>query len=217
MQTDLSDLSRPLPPEDLWEEADGSDFSGLFVPDPGLSSWIRATFIDPAGPLFNPDHAHLADASIGAIWTAWPLKKRGKLYAGTAEIPRLQGSSWGSVRGFQQLALWFGCIPDFVHTYYAPGAAGSPNDSWCALVEHELYHCGQALDEDGIPRFDPETGLPKWTIFDHDVEEFVGVWRRYGPGAAAGLSSALFAAALQPPLISPVRVAAACGTCAGRR
>lgn len=47
------------------------------------------------------------------------------------------------------------------------------------LVEHELYHITQATDDFGAPKFNKE-GQPVLKLRGHDVEEFVGVVRRYG-------------------------------------
>ncbi|WP_265733650.1 putative metallopeptidase, partial [Acinetobacter baumannii] len=51
---------------------------------------------------------------------------------------------------------------------------------FCALLEHELYHIGVERDEDGEMIFSSSTGLPKHYLAGHDVEEFVGVTKRWG-------------------------------------
>jgi hypothetical protein len=84
--------------------------------------------------------------------------------------------------------------------------------SFCALVEHELYHCGQQRNEFGGPKFN-SMGLPIFGINGHDVEEFVGIVRRYGVGAAAGQTLALVEAAQRGPEISKATITAACGSC----
>jgi len=50
-------------------------------------------------------------------------------------------------------------------------------------LEHELYHIVQSVDEFGAPKFNRDTGMPTLTLRGHDVEEFVGVVRRYGARA----------------------------------
>jgi hypothetical protein len=47
-------------------------------------------------------------------------------------------------------------------------------------------------------------------IKGHDVEEFVGVVRRYGPGADV---QRLIDAAKAPPEVAKLNIARACGTC----
>ena len=79
-----------------------------------------------------------------------------------------------------------------------------------ALAEHEMYHCGQERDEFGAPKF-RKSGLPAFAMRGHDVEQFVGVVRRYGAGAAGVM--AMVDAANRPPEIADIRIAQACGTC----
>ncbi|HVR48145.1 MAG TPA: putative metallopeptidase, partial [Pseudorhodoferax sp.] len=83
---------------------------------------------------------------------------------------------------------------------------------WCALVEHELYHVGQEMDEFGAPKFTRE-GMPRLCIRGHDVEEFVGVVRRYGVGDPDGAIGRLARAAGAMPEIGRANIAGACGTC----
>lgn len=55
------------------------------------------------------------------------------------------------------------------------------------------------------------SGRPVFVIRGHDVEEFVGVVRRYGADAAG--VRAMVDAANQKPEIARVQIAHACGTC----
>ncbi|WP_410176759.1 putative metallopeptidase [Sinorhizobium medicae] len=55
------------------------------------------------------------------------------------------------------------------------------------------------------------TGRPVFTIRGHDVEDFVGVVRRYGADAAG--VRAIVDAANRPPEIARAQIAHACGTC----
>lgn len=75
-------------------------------------------------------------------------------------------------------------------------------------------HCGgnhvaQALDEFGAPRFGKD-GKPKLKIRGHDVEEFVGVVKRYGPSVDV---KRLVDAANAGPELRLGNIAHACGTC----
>lgn len=200
---------RPRPPEFLGE---------AFAPAPDITEWAAATILDEAGSLHNPDHLHLQQARIGALWSSATARVGGAVICGQAEIPSLRGKGFIKPRQEFQLREWF-CespwdpLPDFIITISA-GFAESCNDAtWCALVEHELYHCGQAVDEFGAPRFHRDTGRPIFTTRVHDVEEFVGVVERYGPGAAAGRTADLVKAASKAPIVANAKIQGACGTC----
>jgi hypothetical protein len=204
------DLKRPLPPADLSSEL---RYPEGFDPAPDVEEWLRKSFIEDGGPLHNPDHSHLSLASIGILWTNAPNSKQMRGVAGTAEQPSIQGGKWLRARMELQLAEWFGDVPDFLITLDAVYAAQVPDATFCALVEHELYHCAQRLDEFGSPRFTRE-GKPVLAIRGHDAEEFVGVVRRYGVGAAAGGVAELVKAANEVPSVARAAISLACGTCA---
>ncbi|MQV46648.1 putative metallopeptidase [Sinorhizobium medicae] len=106
---------------------------------------------------------------------------------------------------------WFGFVPDFIITLDAEYCRACGDAEFMALVEHELYHSAQETDAFGAPKFSPSTGLPVFTIRGHDVEEFVGVVRRYGADAAG--VRAIVDAANRPPEIARAQIAHACGTC----
>lgn len=201
-------IGRPMPPAALFD-IDGSDF----VPAPDLAEWAKATFIVEGAPLQNADHAHLVDAEIGFLWTGVMATRHMHAIVGQAEMPRFQGNKWSKSRQEQQMAEWFGDLPDFVITIDARYAAQCDDVTFCSLIEHELYHCGQEIDQYGAPKFSRSTGLPVYAIRGHDVEEFVGVVRRYGVGAAAGQTLALVEAAQRAPEIGKAKVSGVCGSC----
>ncbi len=201
---------RPMPPEAMMQAGRQVE---EFAPARDLMEWVRSTFLNPDSMLFNAEHAHLDHAEIGVLWTTVEYRKHGKYIAGSAEIPSVQGPLWTKRRMEWQLRQWFGVVPDFLIHLDAVYAAQSSDARFCSLVEHELLHCGQALDAFGQPRFSKETGLPVFTIVGHDVEEFVSIVRRYGAGAAAGETAALVAAAMQPAEVAEADLSAACGTC----
>ncbi len=200
---------RPLPPHDLFD-VDAASYD-RFVPAPDLTEWLMDTFINEGAGLENEDHAHLRFATLGALWTNATNARQGRAVIGQAEpgAPRAMGR-WAKGRAEQQVIEWFGEIPDFVLTFSAQYAAEASDDEFCALVEHELYHCGQERDAFGAPKF-RKSGLPAFTMRGHDVEEFVGVVRRYGADAS-GVRD-LVEAASHEPLIARVSIAQACGTC----
>lgn len=182
-----------------------------FVPAPDLLDWIRATFLDEGSKLYNPDHVHLRDADLGVLWTNCDNSRQMRAVIGQAELmPPMAMGKWQRARAVQQIEDWFDGMPDFLLTFSAPAAAGMDDPSFCALVEHELYHCGTKLDEFGMPKF-KQDGTPAFAMRGHDVEEFVGVVARYG-AEAAGVS-AMVDAAKAGPTIGRASIAGVCGTC----
>lgn len=198
---------RPRPPEQLFDIEGPS-----FLPAPDVSEWINETFIDAGAEIENPDHAHLQHATIGVLWTSVANARQGRSVIGQAEegSPRAMGR-WAKARAEQQVVEWFGEIPDFIITLDASYCAPASDIEFCALVDHELYHCAQDRDQYGAPKFRKDTGRPAFTMRGHDVEEFIGVVRRYGADAAG--VRALVDAAAQQPTIARVSIAQACGTC----
>lgn len=199
---------RPMPPADQVES-----FEAWFGPAPDLAEWTAASFIDDTAPLRNPDHEHLRSASIGFLWTNVSNAKKGRMVIGTAEPGTPQGAmgKWGRAKAMLQVREWFGAIPDFIITIDATWWLQASDAEACALVEHELYHCAQDRDEYGAPKFNRQTGRPVFTMRGHDVEEFVGVVRRYGADAA-GIRE-LIEAAEAGPEIAAASIAQCCGTC----
>lgn len=205
-------MTRPQPPDRLYDP----DYLDIeFAPAPELVEWLRATFLNISSPLYNIDHTHLEQATIGALWTNAENSRRGITVVGTAELgkPPSSLSKWAKARWEFQNEQWFGEQPDFVLTFYAPYAATIDHLSFCALVEHEAYHCGQAKDKYGFPAFNQQTGKPRFAMRGHDVEEFVDIVRRYGVGAGAGRTREFIEAANLPPTIGAALAAGACGYC----
>lgn len=202
-------LQRPFPSAELF------DLSALelFVPAHDVAHWLRAAFVAEGGPLTNPAHAHLRWAKIGVLWTNVPQTKQMNVVAGSAEIPTAQGNVWQRGRHDQQLREWFGIEPDFLITLDAGYATQASDLAFCALVEHELYHCAQKRDVFGAPKFTRE-GLPSFGIRGHDVEEFVGIIERYGAAGGAGATAQFIAAAGRAPTVGAADISGICGVCA---
>lgn len=209
---------RPRPPKSILpysgEESDEARMGPMFLPAPELVEWLTKTFIDDDAPLHNEEHAHLRVAHIGALWTNAPNSRNGRTIVGQAE----RGKAGGSMGKWQKAKLamlsqqWFGLTePDFVLTFDAGYAVACNDAAFCALVEHELTHCAQEQDEFGAPKFKGDSGMPVFTIKGHDVEEFVGIVRRYG--AIDPQVAAMVAAAGETPLIPGASIASVCGTC----
>jgi hypothetical protein len=181
-----------------------------FVSGRTLQDWARATFIEADGPLFNPEHKHLKHADVLFVWSSWTFKKSGMRVVGTAQRGEQSGSA-----GKKELLESFYCglnggrQPDFVVTLCAPFFAEVDPVSACAVIEHVLTHCGHAKDCYGHPMYFRSSGLPKFTLRGHDVEEFIGVVKRYGAydGALQQMKDALNS----EPSIARAKVEAVCG------
>lgn len=200
-------MNRPMPPAIL------SGPGVAFAPSQELADWALWTFIDDEALLVNEEHRHLQHASIGFLWTNVGNERHGRSVVGQCELGKPPGvGRWTKARMEQQLEEWFGRVPDFVITLFAPYAGSCGEAEFCALVEHELLHAGQARDEYGAPKF-RKSGQPVFAMRGHDVEEFVSIVRRYGVGAGAGDTLALVEAARRAPEIEAASISQACGTC----
>lgn len=208
----LGGHKRPMPPAELCDPLP----PWKFVPAPLMTGWLMDVFISDGGPLSNPAHAHLREAIIAVLWTNTPLKVRMNSVVGMAELPQFRGNAWTKGRQDQQIEEWFGYEPDFLLTFDALWWSQADDTSACATMEHELFHCAQAVDQFGAPKFNKQTGKPVFGIRGHDVEEFVGVVERYGAGHGAGRTADLVRAANRGPTIAPALIDIACGTC-GRK
>lgn len=206
---------RDMPPRPFAPERRGPQ---LFVPAPEVVSWATAAFIGDDASMRNPDHDHLDGAVIVALWAHVPSYRYGGLIAAQAETPFFKRSTWRHWREIDQFQGWFGLEEedvDFVLTFDAGVASDLNHLQWCALVEHELYHCGQALDQWGAPKFRMD-GRPAYSIRGHDVEQFVGVVERYGIDADGGRTRRLVRAAERAPMVGAAEISHLCGSCGGR-
>lgn len=205
----MSETGRPRPPGELFDLEAGE----IFLPAPEVTEWARAAFIAEAGRLHNPEHQHLADASLGVLWTNVANAKHGRAVLGQCELgdPMAMGK-WAKARARQQVTEWFGHIPDFIITLDAAYCEQCSDIEFCALVEHELLHAGQEHDAFGAPKFSAATGRPVFGIRGHDVQEFTSIVRRYGADAAHVRE--FVEAATQPPEIGIAAISHVCGNCA---
>lgn len=197
-------MSRPMPPADLLES-----LWLTLQPAPDVWEWIQAEILATTGSIHNPEHAHLIDASIGVLWASSAFTKKGRSVLGQAEQLMIRAGGWQKARQEQQMRDWFGEEPEFLITLAADYCAQCTEAEFCALVEHELYHIAHKLDKYGAPAF-TQDGLPKLEMRGHDVEEFVGVVRRYG---ASPDVQQLIDAASRPPEVAKINISRACGTC----
>lgn len=193
-----------MPPAELLD----SPFLEL-RPAPEVWEWIQREILADTGSIHNPEHAHLIDASIGVLWASSAFTKKGRSVLGQAEQLMIRAGGWQKARQEQQMREWFGEEPEFLITLAADYCAQCSEAEFCALVEHELYHIAHKLDKYGALAF-TQDGMPKLEMRGHDVEEFVGVVRRYG---ASNDVQQLIDAASRPPEVAKINIARACGTC----
>ena len=179
-------IPRPFPPNFLLES-----INPAFHPDGDLFEFAKRMFIDEDSEFYNEDHSHLALANIGFLWTNVPNERQMKQIAATAQIPNIQSSKWNKGIFDFQMANWFGDEPlNFLITI---------DGNYAQFIK-------------GFTR----EGIPKFTMRDHDVTEFLGITRRYGPEVSLNVPE-MIEAAKQKPLFSSAKVSAVCGNCMGLR
>lgn len=202
-------MNRPMPPESLLELSELSNFGIRLIPAPEVWEWLQTEILADTGSIHNEDHAHLIDADVRVMWASAVFTKKGRTVVGQAEQVAFRAGGWQKARMEQQMLNWFGDVPAYIITLAADYCAQCSDADFCALVEHELYHIAQATDQYGAPKFTQE-GLPKLEMRGHDVEEFVGVVRRYG---ASPQVQELVDAANNPAEVGKLNISRACGTC----
>lgn len=212
----VGDIKRPYPPDAL--RFAQTEF-GLFYPAPEVREWSDKAFLDERSLLFNEDHVHLAAANIGFLWTNAVNVTKGIEVIGMAELPKPHPAlgKWAKARWNFLLLNLFGAEYrqlDFLITLSAPWVFDAKDVDWCALVDHEMYHCAQAMDAYGNPKFHSKTFRPIFALKGHDVEEHVGVVRRYGP--VGRNVKEMVDAARRRPTIAPAAIRQMCGTCLAR-
>ncbi|MCI2809376.1 putative metallopeptidase [Eoetvoesiella caeni] len=197
-------IVRPVPPESAEDE-----LYARLMPAPEVGTWVQDSILAEDGTLHNLDHTHLIDADLCFLWASSAFSKQGRTVVGQTEQVMFRAGGWQKARQEQQMRDWFGRVPAFIITLAADYCAQCSDAEFCSLVEHELYHIAHDTDEFGTPKFTKE-GLPKLALRGHDVEEFVGVVRRYGPSPEV---ARMVEAAKGPAEVSRLNIAHACGTC----
>lgn len=196
-----------------------------FIPSPELTTWANSVFIKEKAPLYNPDHSHLLEAKIGFLWAYIPNQSQGKTTLGTAEQFNPQGNKWQVGRQKQQIKNWFNYlwdsekdidIPDFIITLDANWALTAKDNQFCAVVNHELTHCGQKRDLFGMPKFSSATGQPLYAIRKHDIEIFISDIELYGIDALSPEVSEAVEKAKRKPLMKMDSIYRACGVCVSK-
>ncbi len=202
-------MNRPSPSAVLLKLSDPLGLGIRVTPAPEVWDWVQAAILADTGSIHNEDHAHLIDADVVVMWASSSFEKQGRFVLGQAEQVAFRAGGWQKARMEQQMFDWFGRVPEFIITLAADYCSQCSDAEFCALVEHELYHIAQATDQYGAPKFTQE-GAPKLKLRGHDVEEFVGVVRRYG---ASEEVQAMVDAANSPAEVGNINISRACGTC----
>ncbi|MCO9081977.1 hypothetical protein KNR53_17835 [Acinetobacter baumannii] len=209
------DQIRPFPPQELIDKADEEEAIRL-APAPDLMNWVIANFLTIGGPLHNPDHDHIAELIhdneefLAFAWASSACMAKKRMVLGQCEKVLFNQGGWKKARQEQQMRDWFGYVPVYLITIDASYCDQATDRDFCALIEHELYHIGVERDEDGDPIISEMTGLPKHYLAGHDVEEFVGVVKRWGVDESV---KRLIEVAKQAPFVSDVNISKCCGTC----
>ncbi len=186
------------------------------IPAPDLKKWVVANYLTIGGLLYNPDHDHIAELLhdneefLAFAWASSAYKSKQAMVLGQCEKVMFNVGGWRKARQEQQMRDWFGFVPVYLITIDASYCDQATDRDFCALIEHELYHIGVERDEDGDPLISEMTGLPKHYLAGHDVEEFVGVVKRWGADESV---KRLIEVAKQAPFVSDVNISKCCGTC----
>ncbi len=209
------DQIRPFPPQELIDKAEEDEAIRL-APAPDLMNWVITNFLTIGGPLHNPDHDHIAELLhdneefLAFAWASSACVAKKRMVLGQCEKVMFNQGGWKKARQEQQMRDWFGYVPTYLITIDASYCDQATDRDFCALIEHELYHIGVERDEDGEPLYSDMTGLPKHYLAGHDVEEFVGVVKRWGADESV---KRLLEVAKQAPFVSDVNISKCCGTC----
>lgn len=209
------DQIRPFPPQELMDKADEEEAIRL-EPAPDLMNWVFTNFLTIGGPLYNPEHDHIAELLhdneefLAFAWASSACVAKKRMVLGQCEKVMFNQGGWKKARQEQQMRDWFGYVPVYLITIDASYCDQATDRDFCALIEHELYHIGVERDEDGEALYSEMTGLPKHYLAGHDVEEFIGVTKRWGADESV---KRLVEVAKQAPFVSDVNISKCCGTC----
>ncbi|MDV7677358.1 putative metallopeptidase, partial [Acinetobacter baumannii] len=166
--------------------------------------------------LHNPDHDHIAELLhdneefLAFAWASSAYKSKQAMVLGQCEKVMFNVGGWRKARQEQQMRDWFGAVPTYLITVDASFCERANDTEFCYLLEHELYHIGVMKDEDGEIIYSDSTGLPKHYLAGHDVEEFVGVTKRWGASQSV---KRIVEAAKNPPFVSNLDISKCCGNC----
>lgn len=209
------DQYRPFPQTDFIDQAEEEEAIRI-IAAPELKDWVIANFLTLGGELHNPDHDHIAEllhddeTFLAFAWASSAFTRAKRMVLGQCEKVMFNQGGWKKARQEQQMRDWFGFVPVYLITIDATFCEQASDREFCALIEHELYHIGVERDGDGEIVYSDHTGLPKHYLAGHDIEEFVGVVKRWG---ASDSVKRLVEVAKQAPFVSEKNIAVSCGTC----
>lgn len=199
---------RPFPPVNFTGE-NWLPYTRL-IPAAEIGEWINQNILSEDGRIHNPDHTHLLDADVAFMWASGSFAKSGRIVLGQCEQVMMRAGGWQKSRMEQQMHEWFGRIPKFIITPLPTTASNATIWSSAHWWSMSFTTSPEATDDYGAPKFNKETGMPVLKLRGHDVEEFVGVVRRYG---ASKDVQEMVDAANRPAEVAHIDVARACGTC----
>lgn len=84
------DQIRPFPPTDFIDQAEEEEAIRL-IPAPDLKKWVVANYLTIGGPLYNPDHNHIAellddnDEFLAFAWASSAYKSKQAMVLGQCE------------------------------------------------------------------------------------------------------------------------------------
>ena len=137
----------------------GRGFKGFKKPkvEKGPKYTHASEVAELAAKLINDHHDHLAEARIKYLFRNGKWQSKGKSTLGKAKLAAEDARFIGEYDFIIMISLnaWNSAVPAYRE----------------ALVDHELQHCDCTEDK---------AGNKKWSIQDHDVQEFVSVVRRHG-------------------------------------
>ena len=211
----------PAPPAELLEATVPVPGGGLVAPALDVEAWVQSEVLAENRPLSIYEHAHLREfkARVAFLWCTEHEARSGRRTLGTCQLARPTGRAWAQAQRRQQLTEWFGEVPTFLivlDALHAQHALDTDRpENVLAVVDHELSHCGIKTDAYGARQFNDRTGEPVWTVRAHDVEEVVGVVRRWGTAATgtSALAAAIDHVREHGPDVAPASLDGICGTC----
>lgn len=127
-----------------------------------------------------PELQHLAENELRLLWLMRTSEhiQAGRRVLAMVHDPQVQGRLKDLFE--QMLVERYGFYPDYIVTVDAAWWAEATPPQRMALCHHELMHVRQAVDRNGEPRFNTQTGEPIYCLVAHDIEEFNKTVERYG-------------------------------------
>lgn len=90
---------RPFPPTDFIDQAEEEEAIRL-LPAPDLKKWVVANYLTIGGPIYNPDHDHIAellhdnDEFLAFAWASSAYKSKQAMVLGQCEKVMFNVGGW---------------------------------------------------------------------------------------------------------------------------